>query len=158
MPADQRSDPGRVIDALHRCEGDPGSSTWVNWHIEDKSRFTGQFGALQTRRDGDVAIVRMQPHFGLGNAAGNMHGGAVMTFIDMAAFIGARVLGIGSEPGGLTVDLNVQFTGSADLQRPVDAMVQITRETGGFLFIRGTIEQAGDMISGFIGLLRKPKP
>lgn len=128
----------------------------MSWRAADKSRFNGQFGDLQTRRDVDTVIVRCQPHHGLGNNTGKIHGGAVMTFIDIAMFIGARALGVDSAPTGLTVDCNVQFAGAADLDRPIDALVQITRETGRLLFVRGTVEQAGDMIASYIGILRKP--
>ncbi|RYG93665.1 MAG: PaaI family thioesterase [Alphaproteobacteria bacterium] len=158
VSADERSKPGSPEAALYRCDGEITSSTWVNWRIEDSSRFNGQFGELQTRCDGDRAIVRFRPHFGLGNIAGNVHGGAVMTMIDMAMFIGAQVLGLDSAARGLTVDCNVQFVGGADLERPVDAVVQITRETGRFLFVRGTVEQGGDMIASYIGILRKHRP
>jgi acyl-coenzyme A thioesterase PaaI-like protein len=154
VPADQRSNPG-VDAALFRCEADPASPAWVRWSLDDKTRFNGQFGDFQTRRDGDRAIVRMQPHAALGNMSGNVHGGAVMTFIDMAMFVGAEVLGV-KALRGVTVDLNVQFVGGGDLVRPIDTVIQITRETGRLLFIRGTVEQAGDMVASYIGILRKP--
>ncbi len=156
MVSDVRSNL-RAEDALYLCQGDPGSTEWVRWAAENKSRFNGQFGDLLTRRDGDRAILRMQPHMGLSNVSGNMHGGAVMTFIDLAMFLGCSVLGgWPSTSGGQTVDCNVQFVGGADLERPIDATVEITRQTGRFLFVRGTLEQAGDMISSFMGILRKP--
>jgi acyl-coenzyme A thioesterase PaaI-like protein len=149
----------RADDALYRCHGDPGSTDWVSWRTENKSRFNGQFGDLQTRRDGDRGIVRMQPHQRLGNVSGSVHGGAVMTFVDLAMFIGTKVLGHWTTgAGALTVDCHVQFVGGADLERPVDAIVELTRETGRFLFVRGTVEQAGDMVASFVGILRKPRP
>ena len=69
---------------------------------------------------------------------------------------GAQVLGVTAAARGLTVELDVQVVGGADLDRPVDATVQITRETGRFLFVRGTVEQGGDMAASFMGILRKP--
>jgi len=156
VPADQ-STSIRATDALYRCHGDPGSADWVSWSVENRSRFNGQFGDLRTRREGNRAIIRLQPYIGLGNVSGNMHGGAVMTFIDIAMILGCNILGCWpAVAGGLTVDCNVQFTGGADLERPVDAIVEITRETGRFLFVRGTIVQGEDMISSFMGILRKP--
>jgi acyl-coenzyme A thioesterase PaaI-like protein len=156
VSVEERSQP-RATDALYRCHGDPGSSDWVRWSVDNRSRFNGQFGDLLSRRDGNTAIIRLQPHIGLGNVAGSIHGGAVMTFVDIAMFLGTKVLGRWSAAsGGLTVDCNVQFVGGADLERPVDALVQITRETGRFMFVRGTVEQADDMISSFLGILRKP--
>lgn len=158
MPADERSQL-RADDALYVCHGDPGSSDWVSWRTVNKSLFNGQFGDLLTRLDGDRGIVRLEPHRKLSNVAGSIHGGAVMGFIDLAMFIGTKVLGRWTTgAGALTVDCHVQFVGAADLERPVDAIVEITRETGRFLFVRGTIEQGDDMISSFMGILRKPSP
>jgi len=42
-----------------------------------------------------------------------------MTFIDMALFVGAEVLGVDALRG-VTVDLNVQFVGGGDLVRPIE--------------------------------------
>ena len=156
MASDERSSL-RALDALYRCDGDPGSTEWVKWAVENRSRFNGQFGDLETRRDGARAILRLQPNLALGNVSGSLHGGAVMSFIDIAMFLGCHVLGRWTATkGGQTVDCNVQFVGAADLERPVDAIVELTRETGRFLFVRGTLEQGGDMISSFMGILRKP--
>ena len=147
---------GEADASLYRCQGDPGSAAWVSWNIENKTRFNGQFGELLTRRDGDRAVVRMHPHPGLANVTNNLHGGAVMTFIDIALVVGARVLGVQSAPEGVTVDLNVQFVAGADIANPVDTILQITRETGRLLFLRGTAEQAGAAVASFIGIVRKP--
>ncbi len=140
-----------------QCEGDPLSSGWVRWTLEDRSRFNGQFGDLLTRRDGDLAIVRMQPHLGLANLSGGLHGGAIMAFLDVAMFVGARVLGIAESMGAATIDLNVQFVRAANIEQPVDVRVALTRETGRFMFVRGTIEQADEIVSTFVSLLRKPR-
>ena len=150
------SDSGQTDASLYHCQGDPGSADWVAWIAGDKTRFNGQFGDLLTRRDGDRAVVRMHPHPGLANFANNLHGGAVMTVVDIALFTGARVLGARSAPRGVTVDLNVQFVGAADIGKPVDTIVQISRETGRLLFLRGTVEQAGNIVASFIGIVRKP--
>lgn len=156
MSSDDRSNL-RAEDALYRCDGDPHGSDWVRWSAANKTLFNGQYGDLLTKRDGERAILRMQPHLGLSNVSGNLHGGAVMGFIDLAMFLGCIVLGSWSSArGGQTVDCNVQFVGGADLERPVDAIIEITRETGRFLFVRGTLEQAGDTVSSFMGILRKP--
>jgi acyl-coenzyme A thioesterase PaaI-like protein len=71
-------------------------------------------------------------------------------------FIGARALGRGAGRAAVTLDCNVQFVGPADLDRPLDAIVEVTRETGRLLFLRGTVEQGDDMIASYVGILRKP--
>ena len=150
------SDSGQTDASPYHCQGDLGGAAWVAWRVKDTTRFNGPIGDLLTRRDGDRAVIRMQPHAGLANVANNLHGGAVMTVIDIALFAGARVLGVQSATSGVTVDLSVQFVGAAETDKPVDTIVQITRETGRLLFLRGTVEQAGSAVASFIGIIRKP--
>lgn len=140
----------------YRPDADPQGAGWVSWQ-PNPSYFNSVFGTLRSLRDGDRAIVRMQPHAGLGNMLSAVHGGAVMAYVDVAMFIGARILGSQSALLGVTVDCSVQFAGRSDLVRPLDAIVQLTRETGRLLFMRGTVEQDGDMVASFIGVLRKAR-
>jgi len=137
------------------CSPDPDHPGWFVWRIKDKTVFNLVLGDLLARRDGDRAIVRMQPQPGLSNMAGRVHGGALMTFADCSLFAGALMLGCGDGPDSLTIDLNVQFIGAADMDRPVDSIVQISRETRRMLFMRGTIEQGGDIVASYMGLVRK---
>ncbi len=142
--------------ALFRPDGDPEGPGWVSWRTGSMSRFASHLGEMRTLRDGNRAIVRIQPHEGLANVANKVHGGAVMTLIDVGMFIGARALGRGAGRAAVTLDCNVQFVGPADLDRPLDAIVEVTRETGRLLFLRGTVEQGDDMIASYVGILRKP--
>lgn len=148
---------GAARARFYQCEADPRSASWVRWTVGDRSRFNGQFGVLLSRLDGDTAIVRLQPHHGLANIFDNVHGGAIMGFIDVAMFVGAAVLGIADAHGGLTVDMNVQFVRGADVGQPLDMKMVLTRETKRLLFVRGTAEQADAIVSSFAAILRKAR-
>ena len=157
MTADADLAPKGAGGALYEPDGDPQGAAWVTWRLVRTQVFNEAFRDLQTLRDGDRATVRMQPHAGMGNISGNLHGGAIMTLVDVAMFLGAQALGCRSALHGVTVDCNVQFVGGADLQRPVDVVVEISRETGQFLFMRGLVEQGGGAIASFMGMLKKAR-
>jgi acyl-coenzyme A thioesterase PaaI-like protein len=139
---------------LFRFEPHPDMPGWMRWQMKDGGRFNGVVGDLAVRRDGDRAVVRMQPQAGHANLVGTVHGGALLTFIDNALFIGPRFLGNGGM-AGVTVDLSTQFMGAADIVRPIDLTLEVMRETGRMLFMRGALEQEGDMVASFMGIVRK---
>ncbi|KKC25269.1 PaaI family thioesterase [Sphingomonas sp. SRS2] len=139
---------------LYLFEPHPDMPGWMRWRMKDEARFSGVVGELAVRRDGDRAIIRMQPRPGHSNLVGTVHGGALLTLIDNALFIAPRFL---DNPGmrGVTVDLSTQFMAAADIVRPIDLTLEIMRETGRMMFMRGTIEQEGDMVATFMGIIRK---
>jgi acyl-coenzyme A thioesterase PaaI-like protein len=88
-----------------------------------------------------------------------MHGGALLGFIDCALFAAARGLGVLQAGGAVTLDLATQFIGGAALDRPVEARVELLRETGRLLFLRGLIAQdETPTIASFSATLRKSTP
>lgn len=157
MTTDADPAPKGADGALYQPDGDPEGAAWVTWRLVRTQLFNQALGDLRTLRDGDRAIVQMQPHAGLGNMSGNLHGGAIMTLVDVAMFLGAQALGCRTALHGVTIDCNVQFVGGADLERPVDVVVEISRETGQFLFLRGLVEQGGGTIASFMGMLKKAR-
>jgi acyl-coenzyme A thioesterase PaaI-like protein len=82
------------------------------------------------------------------------HGGAILTFIDMAMFAGGHAAGI-SDISGVTLDLTTQFIGPAELDQPLDATVELLRETRRLAFMRGLVEQEGRTVAAWSGTLRK---
>ena len=137
------------------CGPHPDHPGWLRWQFKDTTRFNGVFGDVRFRRDGDRAVVRIDTSHRLTNIVGVVHGGALMSFIDCSMFIGCYALGRTGAMKGLTVELSTQFLGVADAVRPIDAIVEISRETGRMVFMRGTVEQAGDAVSSFMGIMRK---
>ena len=139
-----------------RCQPDADNPGWLRWTYTEGSPFNKQLGVLLVRTTDDRAIVRLSPHVGLTNFAGNLHGGAIMTFVDCALFVGSTLLTGKEMVSGVTVDLAVQFIAAARATAPVDTIVEITRETKRMIFLRGTVEQGDATVASFMGILRKP--
>ena len=123
----------------------------------DTSRYNGTvLGKLIVRSEGEgKARLRMFPehrHSNLGNA---VHGGTTLGFIDVALFGAARMFGLIDTGLAVTLDLSVQFIGAGRLNEPLDAEVELLKETRRLLFMRGLVLQDGDPIAGFSGTIRK---
>ena len=136
---------------------DPDNPGWFNWQMVDASRYNGTvLGKLIVRSEGEGrARLRMFPehrHSNLGNA---IHGGTTLGFIDVALFGAARMFGLIDTGLAVTLDLSVQFIGAGRLNEPLDAEVELLKETRRLLFMRGLVLQSGDRIAGFSGTIRK---
>ncbi len=134
---------------------DPDHPGWWTWDLADDERYNATIGKLIVRGEGEGrARCRMFPdvrHSNLGNV---VHGGAILTFIDMAFFAGGHMAGM-SEGPAVTLDCAVQFISAGELDRPLDAVVELLRESGRLAFYRGTVEQDGRIVASFSGTLRK---
>jgi acyl-coenzyme A thioesterase PaaI-like protein len=104
----------------------------------------------------------MLPGPAQGNLSDNLHGGATLTFIDIALFAGARACGVDLGDVPVTVDLSCQFVGAGAIGVPTFAEVEVVRETRRLVFVRGLVVQrpesdSGDerMIASFAGIVRK---
>src|SRR4028118_1460508 len=70
---------------------DPDHAGWYSWIDLDPDSFAAQTGKMIFRPDGPGrAVVRMFPEERHLNLGGSLHGGMVMSFIDMALFGGGR--------------------------------------------------------------------
>ena len=113
-------------------------------------------GPIRVRREDDgKARVQITPAAHHANVMDGVHGGALLGFIDMSLFAGLLVL-TGRDPSqGVTLDLTNQFLAAARLDRPIDAVVEILRETGRLVFLRGMVEQDGAAVTAFQATVRK---
>lgn len=137
----------------------PGEPGWSRWDFKDETRFNALLGPLKVRRESDtIARLRMIPTPRHGNLANGVHGGVILSLIDIALFGGARACGIAAIGGGATIDLTTQFLSPGRLDRPLDAVTEILRETGRMVFMRGVVEQDEIRIAAFSGTIRKPSP
>ena len=118
--------------------------------------FLDLFGEIRVRaEDAARARVRVVPQPRHRNVNGGVHGGFLLALVDQCLFLGPTAIGIAGAMGGLTVDVATQFIGPAEIGRPLDAAVEVMRETGRMIFLRGTIEQDGALVMTFSGLIRK---
>lgn len=90
------------------------------------------------------------------NATGRIHGGVTLGLIDVALFAAMYLLRGSPIAGAVTLDIQTQFVGPGDPGRPLDAVVEVLRETRRMGFLRGLIMQETDIVASFTGIIRKP--
>jgi len=144
------------VHPLIRHEPDPDHPGWWSWELTpDDHRFNAVLGKLLVRGDGlGRATCRMFPETRHSNLGDMVHGGAILTFIDMAFFAGGRVAGA-DVIRAVTLDCQVQFLGRGRIGVPLDAQVELLRETGSLAFFQGRVVQEEEIVAAFSGTLRK---
>lgn len=134
---------------------DPDHPGWWTWAFEDETRFHAVIGKLLVRADGPGrAVCRMFPEERHANLGGMVHGGAILTFIDMALFAGGRLAGA-NVIRAVTLDLNTRFLSRGRIGVPLDAEVELLRETKRLVFLAGKLVQEDELVASFSGALRK---
>ena len=134
----------------------PDAPGWHSWDMKDDTRFNSQvLGPLRVRREGSFCRLRMLPERRHTNLQDMVHGAATLALIDISLFSAMHVL-CESEAGmAVTLELSTQFIGAGRVDEPLDAVVEILRETGRMIFLRGTVVQRDHLVAAFSGLVRK---
>lgn len=137
---------------------DPDNPGWYTWTLSDPRRFNGQIlGKMIVRLDDDGrARTRMFPELRHTNLMDNLHGGTILSLIDVSIFSGSRMFGLIEAGTSVTLDMSVQFLGAGKADAPIDSVAELLRETRRLLFLRGLVEQAGETIAAFSATIRKP--
>ena len=118
-------------------------------------RFNAVLGKLLVRAgEPGHATCRMFPEARHANLGDMVHGGAILTFIDMAFFAGGRLAGA-DVIRAVTLDCHVHFLGRGRIGVPLDAQVELLRETKNLAFLQGRVVQENEMVAAFSGTLRK---
>lgn len=150
--------PVEHFDGVVRADG------WTDWNLKDGTRFNGFIEPLRVRRDAPTpdgrpsARVRMHPTHKHSNLGGAVHGAVTLALIDVALFAAAHQFGALNAGFSVTLDLSTQFVGGGRIDEPMDAVVELVRETGRLVFLRGMVVQgAGDahIVAAFSGTIRK---
>ena len=144
-----------VTDSPFHYEADPAEPGWKRWQFRDPTRFNAFLEPIHIRVEGEIARVRMLPRREHSNMRDAVHGGALLGFIDVALFAGSRGLGVLGAGGAVTLDLATQFIGAASWGEPIEARVELLRETGRLLFLRGLVVQGEVTVASFTATLRK---
>lgn len=143
------------VHPLIRHGPDPDHPGWWSWDFEDDSKFHSVVGKLLVRADGPGrATCRMFPDERHSNLGDMVHGGAILTFIDMALFAGGRLAGA-QVIRAVTLDLSTRFLSRGRIGAPLDAEVELLRETKRLAFFAGKVVQEGELVAHFSGALRK---
>ena len=134
---------------------DPDHPGWWSWDVADTDRFNGTLGKLLVRADAPGrATCRMFPERRHSNLGDMVHGGAILTFIDMAFFAAGRLAGA-DVMRAVTLDCSVRFLSPGLIGIPLDAEVELLRETRRLAFFAGKVRQGEDLVAAFSGALRK---
>jgi uncharacterized protein (TIGR00369 family) len=136
---------------------DPDNPGWRHWNLKHPTLFNGAvMGRLITRIDDHGrARLRMFPERRHENLQGIIHGAVTLSLIDIALFTTMHTLGSGNAGPSVTLELSTQFVGPGQVDRPLDAVTEIVRETGSLVFVRGTVEQDDHRVAAFSGIVRK---
>ncbi len=137
---------------------DPDHPGWKRWDLADPTRFNAFFAPILTRLEGDRALVRMVPGREHSNLRDSTHGGALLGFMDVALFGAARAFNALHAGGAVTLDLSAQFIGTSRIGEPIVAEIELLRETGRLLFMRGLVKQDATLLASFTGTIRKSSP
>jgi uncharacterized protein (TIGR00369 family) len=129
---------------------------WMTWTLHDDTRFNALFGPFLLKVEEGTARVRMTPTRRHSNLSNAVHGGALLSFIDMAIFAASRGFGVIEAGTAVTLDLSAQFIGRAAIDMPIEAEVELLRETGRLLFLRGLVVQGDEKVVSFAATIRKP--
>lgn len=140
------------------CEPDAENPGWHRWRLTDETRFNeAVLGRMLVRAEGsDHGRVRIFPQHHHTNNAGNVHGAITLALIDTALFAAMFVLRGVNAAGSVTLGVDTQFIGAGDAAKPLDAVVEVLRETRRLGFLRGLVEQDGNLVASFSGTIRKP--
>ncbi len=137
---------------------------WISWDLKDASRFNAFIEPLSVRvepptSDGRPrARVRMFPERKHSNLGDNVHGAVTLALVDIALFAASHQFGSLDAGHSVTLDLSTQFVGAGRVGEPLDAVVELVRETGRLIFLRGLVVQGeGDahIVLSFAGTIRK---
>jgi uncharacterized protein (TIGR00369 family) len=134
----------------------PDHPGWMHWRFPDDTRFNSFLGDVIVRQEDALARVRMTPAHRHSNFGNNVHGGALLGFIDVALFAALRSFGVLSAGPAVTLDLNTHFIGAGRVGEPLEAQVEILRETRRLIFVRGLLLQMEMIVAEFSGTIRKP--
>ena len=137
---------------------------WISWNLKDKDRFNAFIEPLSVRSESPTedgrprARVRMHPERRHSNLGDNVHGAVTLALVDVALFAASHQFGALDAGHSVTLDLSTQFVGAGRVGEPMDAIVELVRETGRLIFLRGLVVQGegdGHIVLTFAGTIRK---
>src|SRR3546814_1743449 len=76
-------------------------------------------------------MIPERKHSNLGD---NVHGAVSLALVDIALFAASHQFGSLNAGHSVTLDLSTQFVGAGRIGEPLDAVVELVRETGRLIF------------------------
>ncbi|MCF8709447.1 PaaI family thioesterase [Rhizorhapis sp. SPR117] len=147
---------GVTFDQIFHSGPDPDDSDWTLLEPRDEEFFVRLFGPIRLKAEGPARVrCRVRSELRHQNLIGTIHGGYIMALVDQVLFLCPHALGIKGGAGGATLDTSTQFFAPLVPEKPIDAVVDVLRETNRLIFMRGLIEQDGQPAVAFSGTIRK---
>ncbi len=132
----------------------PDSDGWIRWDKVPDGRFTEALGELSFRLTANGVEARMATDRRHSNPLDFLHGGFLMSFIDMAMFAIIRPR-FGPGEGAVTLSCATDFLTGGIPGEPIEAHGEVLKETGKLFFVRGLVTQRGANVASFTGTMRK---
>ncbi|MXO90388.1 PaaI family thioesterase [Pontixanthobacter aquaemixtae] len=137
----------------------PDHPGWYSWNMVDDTRFNTQvMGPMMVRQEGQKCRLRMFPEHKHTNLQDMIHGATTLSLIDISLFSAMHVLRQSEAGMAVTLELSTQFIGAGKPDEPMDAVVEVMRETGRLMFMRGEVVQGDHLVAAYSGLVRKASP
>ena len=155
MNDDQPSELMEDVGLPAGATSDPDNDGWFSWGEFPRGSFAAATGRLLFKPNGPGrALTRMFPTEAHVNMGGSLHGGAVMSFIDMSLFAGGLCAGM-ARGHYVTLDLTTHFLARGMPGSPLEAEVELMRQTRSFAFMQGVVRQNGEPCYSFTGTLKR---
>ena len=126
---------------------------WTRWRCDPDGRFASLLGDFYFREAAGGVECRMETDRRHSNGLGYIHGGFIMSFIDMAMF--AFIFRQLESSAAVTLSCATDFLSAGIVGKPIEASGEILKETGKMLFVRGLVRQDGVNVASFTGTMRK---
>ncbi len=115
--------------------------------------FSAAIGAIHVRGEPGGRIAALDCGIEIGNErVGNVHGGALMTFADIA--LGIRVADAAGHAQMATVQLLYGFAGGVRVGSRLTCRGELVRRTRTLVFVRGLFEADGKTVGTADGIYR----
>jgi acyl-coenzyme A thioesterase PaaI-like protein len=127
------------------------------WKRLPTVRYSAAIGpSFARRRDGVLAVGLIAgEHLGNDNL-GIVHGGALMTFADMALGFGVGIEG--QNEHFVTAQMQVYFVAAAPVGSFITCQPEVVRRTSSLVFMRGLIEAEGRVVASCDGMFKLLNP
>jgi acyl-coenzyme A thioesterase PaaI-like protein len=129
----------------------------AGWQRLPTVAFSAIVGPTWQKGDAGRRTVALLAHEGIVNDYGQVvHGGALMTFADIALGVGAADAITGHSY--VTVQLQYQFAGGVPAGSLITCEPELVRKTSSLAFVRGLIKADGETVGSADGIFKALKP
>lgn len=129
----------------------------AGWQRLPVAKFSAAIGQTWMKGEAGRRTVALPTHEGIVNDYGRVvHGGALMTFSDIALGVGAADAIAGHSY--VTLQLQYQFAGGVPLGSLITCEPELVRKTSQLAFLRGLIKADDEVVGSAEGIFKALKP